>query len=312
MKAYVSESITIDEHATKLRELIIDEIIYAFTGNRSKTIHRLVGPLLRIPAGHFGRIAADFYEKVNSLGIREGASATLPRFNHTVTARGINRIPKQGPVLIISNHPGGLDSLGIVSCIPRNDLIALVSDIKFMHLFDIQQRYFIYVSFEAIGGMVALRDAIDHLRSGGALLVFAHGDVEPEPEHLPGARKAIEDWKPSVEIMLRKVPETSLQIISTSGAVLRKFLNSPITHLRKQPERRQKLAEFIQVIQSLLLSRTTPINIHITIGEPVVTGSLGEGRWMPGIIRRAQAQLDDHLVWVDSLLQGNPGDKKQT
>jgi len=301
MTAQPTPPITIDEHAIKLRELIIDEIIYAFSGKRSKISHRLVAPLLRIPAGHFGRIAAEFYEKVNTLGVSEGARATLPRFNHIVTARGIERIPQKGPLLIVSNHPGGLDSLGIVSCIPRNDLKVLVSDVKFMRLFDIRQRYCIYVSFEAIGGMVALRDAIDHLRSGGALLVFAHGDVEPESECLPGAREAIKDWSPSLEIMLRKVPETSIQIISASGAVLPRFLNSPITRLRRQPERRQKLAEFLQVIQSLLLPGSTPVNLHFTIGEPIATDRLGEGRWMPEIIRHAQAQLDDHLAWVNGL-----------
>ncbi|MGA9397901.1 MAG: hypothetical protein WBV22_06530 [Anaerolineaceae bacterium] len=308
MTAQPAPTITIDEHAVKLRELIIDEIIYAFSGKRSKITHRLVAPFLRTTAGHFGRIAAEFYEKVITLGVSEGARATLPRFNHTVTARGIERIPKQGPLLIVSNHPGGLDSLGIVSCIPRNDLKALVSDIKFMRVFDIQQRYCIYVSFEAIGGMVALRDAIDHLRSGGALLVFAHGDVEPEPEYLPGAREAIQEWSRSLEIMLHKVPETNLQIISTSGAVLHRFLNSPVTRLRKQPERRQKLAEFLQVIQSLLLPGSIPVNLHLTIGEPIATDKLGEGRWMPEIIRHAQAQLDEHLAWVNDLTRFNKRD----
>jgi hypothetical protein len=297
--------ITKEAHAALLRERIIDEIIYAFGGKRNGWLQKILTPLARIPARHFGNIAADFYELVNRLGISAGAKVTLPRFNHTVTVRGDNRIPRQGPLLIASNHPGGLDSLGIVSCIPRNDLKALVTDIKFMRLFDIQQRYFLYVSFETMGGMVALRGAIDHLRSGGALLVFAHGEVEPEPEYLAGARAAINDWSPSLEIMLRKTPETRFQIVSSSGAVTPRFLKSPITHLRKKPERRQKLAEFLQVLQSLLLPKSTPVNLHFTFSEPIATSELGQGRWMPDIIHRAQMQMDEHLSWIKSLRGDN-------
>jgi hypothetical protein len=201
---------------------------------------------------------------------------------------------------LVSNHPGGLDSLGIVSCISRNDLRALASDVRFLHHLDYFHRYLYYVDFKSTGGMLALRDAIRHMQSGGALLLFAHGDVEPEPESFPAARDEIARWSPSIEIILRKVPETRLQILTVSGAVQANYLRHPLTLIRREPARRQKLAEFLQVIAAMLMPKARTTLIHITTGMPIMTMKLGMGRWMPNIIQLAQSQMDDHLSWVKS------------
>ncbi len=292
--------ITVDEHASHLGRLIMDEIIYAFGGKRNGWLQKLTTPLLRIPAKHFGHIAADFYDQVNRLGISQGASTALPRFKHQVQARGFESIPREGPLLLVSNHPGGLDSVGIVSCIPRNDLRAMVTDVRLLRQLDYLQRYFFYVDFKATSGMLALRDAIAHLQNGGALLLFAHGEVEPEPESYPNARDEIAKWSPSIEIILRKAPETRLQILTVSGAVQAHYLRHPLTLIRRNPARRQKLAEFLQVIAAMLIPEARTTVIHLTAGAPITTMQLDKGRWLPGIIQRAQSQMDDHLQWVKS------------
>jgi hypothetical protein len=295
------QAITVDEHASRLGRLIIDEIIYAFGGKRNGWLQKLATPLLRNPARHFGYIAAEFYDQVNRLGVSQGAAATLPRFKHQVQARGIERIPKEGPLLLVSNHPGGLDSLGIVSCIPRNDLRALATDVKFLHQLDYLERYLYFVDFKSTGGMLALRDAIRHMQSNGALLLFAHGEVEPEPESFPAARDEIARWSPSIEIILRKVPKTRLQILTVSGAVQAHYLRHPLTLIRREPARRQKLAEFLQVIAAMLIPSAKTTFIHITAGAPIMTLEMDEGRLMPGIIQRGQSQMDGHLEWVKSI-----------
>jgi hypothetical protein len=284
-----------------LSERIIEEISYAFSGRRNGWWTKMILPVVHKPAQLFGSIAADFYEQVNHLGIRQGAAAALHRFRHMVQTRGECGIPSKGPLLLVSNHPGGLDSLSILTCMPRNDLQALVSDVALLHQLDYEHRYLIFVDFKTTGGMLALRDAIRHLESGGALLLFAHGDVEPEPESFPTARDEINKWSPSIEILLRKVPETTLQILTVSGAVQARYLRSPVTLIRRQPGRRQKLAEFLQVITALLLPNIKPIRIHITAGAPIRTSQLGEGRWMPEILEQAQCQMDDHLHWVKTI-----------
>jgi hypothetical protein len=72
------QPITVDEHASRLGRLIIDEIIYAFGGKRNGWLQKLTTPLLRKPAQHFGHIAAEFYDQVNRLGVSQGRRPLYP------------------------------------------------------------------------------------------------------------------------------------------------------------------------------------------------------------------------------------------
>lgn len=284
------------EEVAAYREKIIDEIGYALGIGRSGLMRRLLGPLVKRPADRFGRIAARADAEVESSGISGGARRILADFSLTVSARGTEWIPPGGPLLIVSNHPGALDSVAIMSCIPRKDLKVLLSDVPFTRAFSAARRYFIFVPLEAGGRSATLRASIEHLRSGGSLLIFAHGEVEPDPEMSPGAWESIQDWSRSVEIMLRRVPESGLQVTIVSGVLARKFLRSPIVRIRKSPARRQKLAEVIQLSQQMVFPRSVRTHIHVSFSEPVKGMDLVKQEVMPGLVRIARMLLEDHLA----------------
>ena len=284
------------EEVAAYREKIIDEIGYALGVGRSGPIRRLLGPLFRGPAARFGRIAARADAEVESSGISGGARRVLADFSLTVSARGTESIPTDGPLLIVANHPGGLDSLAILSCIPRNDVKVLLSDVAFTRAFSAARRYFIYVPPGAPGRAAALRASVDHLRSGGSLLVFAHGDVEPDPEVSPGAWESIQGWSRSVGIMLRRVPDARLQVAIVSGALARKFVRSPVVRIRKSPARRQKLAEVLQLSQQMIFPRSVRTHIHVSFAKAAAEMELDREAVMATLIRSAGALLEDHLA----------------
>jgi hypothetical protein len=287
---------TFERQVSDLSKRITEEIFIALGGKRNGLLYRIFGPIFQLPTRRFARIAARFESDVAKLGPMMGARKALPRFSMQVVSRGKEHIPPKGPVLIVSNHPGGLDSLALVSQIPRKDITALVSDVPFLYALEGIQKHVIYVNFKAIGGMAALRTAIEHLRNGGSILLFAHGDVEPDPETMSGASETISDWSQSIEIMLRKVPETTLVIATISNVLLSRFINSPITLLRRQPTRKQKLAEFTQVIQQLLSPDKLRVLPHITFSEPIEQDRT-INKQMPSIIQRATDQLQEHLKY---------------
>jgi len=283
------------EHVAVYREKITDEICKALGFSPTGVMRRLLGPLFRLPANRFGRIAACVDNEVGSSGLSGGASRILQDLSLEVTARGTENIPLDGPLLVVSNHPGAFDSVAILSCIPRKDVKVLLSDVPFTRAFVSARRYFIYVPPDASGRMTTLRASIDHLKTGGTLLIFAHGDVEPDPEVSPGADGCIQDWSRSIELMLRKVQDCRVQVTIVSGALIRKFVVSPVVKIQKTAAKRQKLAEFLQIIRQMAFARGDKTHVHISFAEPVRGMDLAGGETMSAVIDIARRLLKDHL-----------------
>jgi len=281
------------------REKIIDEIGYALGVGRSGAARRMLDPLFRRPAERFGRIAARADTEVRFSGLSGSARKILPDFSLKVSARGEEWIPQNGPLLLASNHPGALDSLAILSCLPRDDTKVLLSDVGFTRAFTDARRYFIFVAPEAGCRIAALRASIDYLQSGGAVLIFPHGDVEPDPEMGPGASLSLKNWSRSVEIMLQRVPESWLQVAIVSGVLARKFVRNPIVKIRKDWARKQKLAEVIQLSWQVLFPRSVRTHVHITFSRPIKQNTLAQKEFMPALIKMAGNLLEDHLALWD-------------
>ncbi|MBP1768600.1 MAG: hypothetical protein H6P98_2715, partial [Candidatus Aminicenantes bacterium] len=133
------------------------------------------------------------------------------------------------------------------------------------------------------------------LRAGGCLLVFAHGDVEPDPEVSPGAAESIQQWSRSVEIMLRRAPDARLQVAIVSGVLAPKFVRSPLVRIRKSPARRQKLAEVLQLSQQMIFPRSVRTHVHISFARAVQRMESNGEAIMSVLVRTAGALLEDHL-----------------
>jgi hypothetical protein len=282
---------------TALRKRITDEIFAAMGLGRTSLARRILGPVFYLPTRHFARIAASFDDEVTRSGLNGGARLVLPDFSMTVTTNCVGQIPPEGPLLVASNHPGAYDSLAFAASIPRRNLSIMVSDVPFAHALSAASQHFIFVPPEPGGRMAALRSAIQHLRRGGALLIFPSGEVTPDPASMPGAREALQGWSSSLEIMLRKVPQTRLVVAIASNVLLPAFVNSPLVRIRRQPYHRQKLAEFIQVIQQMLFPRSVTINVHLSFAAPVCGEDLLGGPVMPAIQQIAGRLLEEHQLF---------------
>ncbi len=278
------------------REKIVDEIFYALGLSQSGLLRRLLGPLFRLPAHRLAQIAASADSEARISGITGSARRILPYLSLQPIARGAGNIPSEGPLLVASNHPGAFDSVAILSCIPRKDMKVFISDVGFTRAFVFAGRHFIYTPKNDAGRISALRTSIDHLQRGGSLLIFAHGDVEPDPELDPGASEAIEDWSRSIEIMLRRVPETRLLVTIASGVLRPKFRTNPIVRIRKTAARRQKLAEVLQISQQMIFPRSLQAKVHISFAKPVKGKDLADAELMPAVKRIARRLLEDHLA----------------
>ena len=123
--------------------------------------------------------------------------------------------------------------------------------------------------------METIRSAIRHLNSGGAILNFPSGQLDPDPLHFPAAAKAaLSRWSASSELFLRKIPEARFITAINAGFVDPVYLRNPITRIRPTVETRQRLAEVIQIIQHIVFKRKISCEPRILFGQPITAAEL--------------------------------------
>jgi len=287
------------------RERITDEIIKALGFSTRGVFRRALGPLFRIPAGRFGAVAAKADAEIPASGLSGGCRRLLAEMSLRVTARGSEKIPADGPLLLVSNHPGAYDSVAIMAGVPRRDLKVILSDVPFTRDLAEARVHFIYAPLEAAGRAAALRASIEHLQTGGALLFFPHDDVEPDPEASPGAADTFQNWSRSIEIMLRQVPETRLQVAIAGNILSPRFLRHPLVKIRRSAAKRQKLAFTLQIVKQMAFPRNAGARpcVHLSFAAPVAARKILNGRngEAMGAVRKIAAELlADHLAYYKS------------
>ncbi len=146
--------------------------------------------------------------------------------------------------------------------------------------------------------MGAARQAIRHLKDGGALLVFARSTMDPDPAFMPGAENELNNWTSSLGLFLRSVPQTRIVIGLISGVLSPKYLNHPSTLIRKGRVNKQRLSEFYQVMYQLMRPKKLMVSPDLSFGPAFSLKDLGGGRDIHlltnKIIQKAQQQFEVH------------------
>jgi hypothetical protein len=231
--------------------------------------------------------------------VPEAAKRLLKHFVDDIQVSGKENIPQQGPVLIASNHPGAYDSVAILACLPRKDVKVVVSDIPFLRSMPAASRMMVYATPGAQGRMTAVRGVMRQMQAGGALMIFPSGLVDPDPDVLPEAEKELGSWSGSLDLVMKKVPETKLIVTIVSGVLSPICLRNPLTRLQKKEWEQRKLAEFLQVIQQLALKRKFDLKPRLTFDVALTGSELLAQSVSPdlhrAIIERARQVLKVHM-----------------
>jgi hypothetical protein len=289
-----------DKRSTEenLRQVITDEVFKAIGIAPQVWYRGMLAPWLSFPVRRFVRLATDFDHIVHEHGFSAAARWVLPKFVREVHYEGMEHVPGDGPVLVVSNHPGTVDGLCIAAGLERQDIKIVVSGVPFLRGLPASARYLIYSSLDTHLRMLVVRSVIRQLRAGGAVLIFPSGGLDPDPAVLAGARDAITHWSPSLQIILRNVPQTQVLVTQVGGVLDQRFAHHILTHIRRVPRDRQRVAEFMQTMRQLVWEHQLPLNPLVSFAQPCrvadLTRSGADDSLMPGIIQRAQNLLEDH------------------
>jgi hypothetical protein len=222
----------------------------------------------------FSELATVFEHRLVKEGWQKASAWFITHFVDKTSVLGADTIPKEGPLIIASNHPGAYDSLVISSQIPRDDLKIISSDIPFVKKLPETSKHMIFSTHDPHDRMSAARKAIRHLKEDGALLVFARATMDPDPAFTPGAKAALAYWTSSLGLFLRSVPQTRLAVSLISGVLSPKYLEHPIRMFRRGFVNKQRLSEFLQVMSQLVRPGQVMVSPNLSFDESVSLADL--------------------------------------
>jgi 1-acyl-sn-glycerol-3-phosphate acyltransferase len=273
-----------------LRRSLFDDFFRNRGYDMDGWFRRVMEPMLTPAVDRFVRLGFEFDRVVAESGIIQGMRWLLPRFARSVDEQGAGAIPQDGPVLIVSNHPGTFDEVVISSHLPRPDLKIVANGLPILRALPAVREHCIFLAPDPHARMGTVRAMIKSLRAGDSLLLFPSGRVEPDPQLVDGSSERLEEWSPSLRLILEKAPETRVVVTMVSGVVSPAFFRTPFARRRRRTFDQQKLAVGLHVPLQMVWPRLLHTSPRVTFSPPCTAAELMERTGLPDIQQAIIAQ----------------------
>jgi hypothetical protein len=280
-------------------DVLFSQIMSVMGLKHPSWISRILYFFLSSPVKRMSAMVVELDQNIYQEGCNKAAIKFMANFVTDVDVRGAENIPMQGPLLLMCNHPAAYDVIILAASIQRDDLKILGSDVQFIKKLPNIANIIIPVPYHIPSRLQTVRASINHLKNGGSLLIFPRGDVEPDPAVSPGAEESLIGWSASLELLLRKVPQTISVVAIASGILSKGWFKNPLIKLWKKYEQRQKVAEIFQIATQLITGRRTTSIPLLTFSAPLTLADLGgedapDGSLLTGLIEQACNLLENH------------------
>ena len=252
-------------HLERLTQVCVDELISAFGLGGVSYGRAVMESIAHIPARRLARQIQIYDEIVGESGLGTGGAWALKRLSRNTRIEGQENVPRGGPLLLVSNHPGLADAVALFAATPRDDLCVIAADRPLLEALPNTSRHLLTVAETPAGRPGVARAAARHLRGGGAVLTFPGGRIEPDPAVLPGAVEALDHWSSSADLFARLTPGLAVVPVVVSGVISPSALRNPLTHLRRRRRDREWLAATLQVLIPALRN----VDARVEFGRPI-------------------------------------------
>src|ERR687889_588252 len=254
-----------EDRLERLTQVCVDDLISAFGLGEVSHGRAVMESISRIPARRLARQILTYDRIVGESGLGTGGAWALKRLSRNTSIEGQENVPRVGPLLLVSNHPGLADAVALFAATPRNDLRVIAADRPFLEALPNTSRYLLTVRETSAGRSGVARAAARHLRGGGAVLTFPGGRIEPDPAVLPGAVEALDSWSSSADLFARLTPGLAVVPVVVSGVISPSALRIPLVRLRRHKRDREWLAATLQ----MLIPALRNVDARVQFGCPI-------------------------------------------
>ena len=263
------------EQVEALTRVCVDDLLSAFGLGELSRGRRPLELLSWVLAWRLARQVATYDRIVGELGLGAGGAWMLEQMVRGVQIEGQENVPREGPLLLVANHPGLCDTMALFAATPRHDLRVVAAKRPFLDALPSTSRYLLTMAETSTGHFRLIRNATRHLRHGGAVLTFPGGRIEPDPAVLPGAIEALDRWSASVDLFTRLVPGLTVVPAIVSGVLSSTVLRNPLIFLRRRTEDRRWLAATLQALTPGLYD----VTVRVEFGQPICADAEAAVSW---------------------------------
>lgn len=272
-----------------------NELAAAFGLERAGWARAALGWLARRPIHRFSRQLQTYEELVARKGLQAGSRWLIERLVRRLEINGLAHIPRQGPLLVVANHPGIYDATALFAALPRPDLRVVAAERPFLRALPNTASYLLAVGETPADRLGMARRAARHLRQGGALLLFPGGQIEPDPATLRGAGSTLPDWSDSIEIFARLTDDLTVVPVLVSGVVSSAALRHPLTRLRRGEHDQRWLAATLQFMRTSL----SDLTVRLDVGAPISAATVPARRDGTAVREAVQEQMRQMIAQVE-------------
>ena len=258
-----------------LTQINLDDLVSSFGWEKQPFLASILRRLFIAPARKFAGQMVEFDNYVGQFGLAEASRRIMKKqYVRDVKVFGNENIPKSGPVLFLSNHPGMADTISLFAAINRPDLKIIALHRPFLvSLVNVTNNLF-FISDDASERMRAVRQVSAHMRNGGAALTFPAGEIEPDPDVYPGALDSLNGWTDSAGVFIRFAPQTKIVPVLVSGVIWEKTAHHWLTRIKHTREEREKLAAALQLL-AMVTRNARQTTTRVKFAKPITLDEVG-------------------------------------
>lgn len=276
------------------------DLLAAFRLDRARWARGLLELLCWVPARRFSRQIAAFDQIAGAAGLPAAGQYIVDLFARSFAVIGAEHVPPSGPVLVVSNHPGMADAMALWAALARRDIRILAAERPLLRAVPNTGRHLIFVDEHSAHGRIgSLRAAGAHLRSGGLLLTFPAGHIEPDPTVRPDAAASLDSWVASAALLTRLAPQATVLPAAVGGVISASAMRNPAARMLPTQKDRDWAAATLQV----LLPAYRDVHTRVAFGPPLRPEDLAELK-DPAAITRAVADRVRPLLDVVGAQEG--------
>jgi|GEM_PF-511923 len=278
-----------------IRDLAFEEIRRALHLRANSLWNRILRWSIWKQAMRFSQMAEKLDRYIGQYGLQEGTRRSMQGFFSSITTHIRQDLPQEGPLLIVSNHPGAADILALASALPRKDIKFVAQDRPMLRAVTNVSEHVIYLNSPNQMRADSIIEMIDYLKQGGALLLFPRGIWEPDPAVMPGARAHLASWSKSIGHFLSRVPEIYLAPVFVSGVISRQAARSALVKLGNSWRKRSEIMSILSLVGQFSAFKDWLVSPDVHIGESW-RASQQEPSLQPDCLTHAAIDSVNHLM----------------